>query len=110
MNKLFARVGTVVGAAAAFALLCSVGYFTQIGLSQSFGPPAAGNSATPPRNKPRGNYSYSNSPEGHEQERKPIPEDESVWEDYPESSLDNKERLARRPGNFEVVKKVGEFF
>ncbi len=105
MSKLFASVGTVVAAVAAFALLCSVGYFTQIGISQSFGPSAAGNTATPPRNKPRSNDFYSNRSSSDD----PEPERVKGWNDIPLAELTNESRLKNRPGNFGAVGAVVDF-
>lgn len=42
--------------------------------------------------------------------RKPIPDDESIWEDVPESELTNTERLKSRPGNLAVFGTLHEFF
>lgn len=111
MNKLMMQVGGVVAAVTIFALLAGVGYLTQIGLTQTFGPSAPASNA-PPRKQPSRNRAYSNWVDSNqpEEEREPIPEGESVWEDYDDSSFKNKDRLANRPGNMQVVKKVGEFF
>lgn len=106
MKKLAAQVGTVVAAAAAFALLCSIGYFTQIGLTQSFGPEAGPGNVAPPRgNKPPRKPRLSNqgSPDD------PEPEKVEGWKDVPLDELTNEARLRNRPGNFEAIGTVIDF-
>lgn len=110
MNKLMMQVGGVVAAVTIFALLAGVGYLTQIGLTQTFGPSAPASNA-PPRKQPNRNRAYSNWVDSNqpEEEREPIPEGESVWQDYPEEDLDYEPRLPNRPGNFEVLAAVARF-
>lgn len=110
MNKLMMQVGGVVAAVTIFALLAGVGYLTQIGLTQTFGPSAPASNA-PPRKQPNRNRAYSNWIDSNqpEEEREPIPEGESVWRDYPEEDLDYEPRLPNRPGNFEVLAAVARF-
>lgn len=106
MNKLFAKIGTVVAASAAFALLCSIGYFTQIGLTQSFGPEAGSANAAPPLgNKPPIKRRLAN--QGGP--RDPVPERVEGWKDVPLEELTNEARLKNRPGNFEAVGVVIDF-
>ena len=102
MNNVMKQVAGVVAAVTIFALLAGVGYITQVGMSQTFGP------ADPPRENRRTGLSNKAYGNGWEEERDPIPEGESVWEDH--DDLDQEDRLADRPGNFEVVSLVGEFF
>ena len=97
MNNVIKQVAGVVAAVTVFAVLAGVGYITQAGMSQTFGP------ADPPRaNRPadRGNKAHGNT---WEEERDPIPAGESVWKDYPMEDLDYEPRLPDRPGNFEVM-------
>lgn len=106
MNKLLAKIGTVVAASAAFALLCSIGYFTQIGLTQSFGPDAGSANAAPPLgNKPPVKRRLAN--QGGP--RDPVPQRVEGWKDVPLEELTNEARLKYRPGNFEAVGVVVEF-
>lgn len=98
MNKLMMQVGGVVAAVTIFALLAGVGYLTQIGLTQTFGP-----ADTPRQNKSSDPMNRARSNDG---KYEPIPMEEKVWIDYPEDDLDNEERLPDRPGNFEVVSQV----
>ncbi len=102
MKVLLAVMG--VGVLGVFA---GIGHLAQFGTADVFG---AGNGDL---SSPRGNgtvrRAMGNQAPGL-QERDPIPEDESAWADVDESAFRNKERLAERPGNFEVIKKVGEFF
>jgi hypothetical protein len=104
------QVGGVVAAVTIFALLAGVGYLTQIGLTQTFGPSAPASNA-PPRKQPNRNRAYSNWVDSNqpEEEREPIPEGEPVWRDYPEEDLDYEPRLPNRPGNFEVLATVARF-
>jgi len=111
MNKMWTQVGLTVLGVSVLAALMGVGYLAQTAFGQNFGPPQF-NEPAPRRNQARSNYAsgndayrYSNEP----MERKPIPADESVWEDYPADDLDNEKRLPSRPGNFEVVKMAGDF-
>jgi hypothetical protein len=112
MNKIAVQVGTIVGAVAVFAMLVSVGYFTQIGISQTFGPEPAPDNPREAGNQPYRNRAYRGNAarSGNSAPRDPIPEGESVWEDYALESLDNGERLKDRPGNFEVLTMIGRFF
>ncbi|MCA8910602.1 MAG: hypothetical protein KDB82_02770 [Planctomycetes bacterium] len=105
------KIAGVVVAVVVFAMLSAVGYLTQVGFSQTFGPSdpsAEGN--FPQRHLHRSNVSPSNSYGEDEPGPEPIPEGESVWEDYDAKDLDNEKRLPDRPGNFEVIAKVGEFW
>lgn len=107
MSKVLAQVALTVFGESLLVGLMGVGY-----LAQTFGP-AQFNEPAPRRNQARSNYAYANEGPRYSNEpmeRKPIPKGESVWEDYPAEDLDNTKRLPDRPGNFEVVKKVGEFF
>lgn len=101
MNNVAARARLTALGVGALALLMGVGYLAEKGFGQLYAPIASANEP-PPSNRSR----WDNSP----QPRNPIPDRESIWEDYPDSSLTNKARLSERPGNFELLKKVGQFF
>ncbi len=112
MTKVWTQVGLIVLGVSVLAALMSVGYLAQTAFGQTFGPQQY--NAPQPKRKPANNntgyagneaYRSSNEPT----ERKPIPADESVWEDYPAEDLDNEKRLPNRPGNFEVIKMAGDF-
>lgn len=102
MEKRAPQVGLAVLGVSVLAALMGVGYLAQTSFSQLYSPPSAANEAA-------GNLPASNAPQRTVQPA-PIPEGVSVWEDYAAESLDNTKRMAERPGNFEIVKKVGEFF
>lgn len=106
MSKVLAQVALTVFGVSLLVGLMGVGY-----LAQTFGP-AQFNEPAPRRNQARSNYAYANDGPHYSNEpmeRKPIPEGESVWEDYPAEDLKPK-RLPDRPGNFEVITLVGQFY
>jgi hypothetical protein len=105
MNSVTKQVIGVVAAVTIFAILGSVGYLVQVGFTQTFGPgntPSAGNVPSRSRGNNADSGRYTNEP------RDPIPEDESVWEDFDEVYFKNKERAELRPGNFEVLQAFSE--
>ena len=105
MNRVMAQVLGVVVAVALFAGLSAVGYFTQLGISQSFGNGDEGN-------LPRGKRGWGNRPLPSNDldditERDPIPEGESVWKDWEDKDYINQKRHLR-PGNYEVLEALME--
>ncbi|MEZ5992088.1 MAG: hypothetical protein R3E76_07025 [Planctomycetota bacterium] len=120
MGKVRRIVMAWVLVTAGFALMGAMGYIAhaESGPGTWFGG-ADGQMGNAPRKRPSGNRAWSgNQPrdEGDDSEvpperdvRKPIPEDESIWEDVPETELTNGERLKSRPGNFEALATLLEF-
>lgn len=104
MNKLMMQVGGVVAAVTIFALLAGVGYLTQIGLTQTFGPSDPGTQDNIAERKPRGNRVFENraSPDD--------PPRVEGWVDVPEADLTNEARVVNRPGNYLAVSAMIDFF
>lgn len=88
-------------------LFAGIGHLAQLGTADAFG--AGNGDPISPRGNGTGRRAMGNQAPGL-QERDPIPESESTWADVDEAKLKNKARVSQRPGNFEVVKKVGELF
>lgn len=121
MGKVKRIVAAWVLVVVGFALMGAMGYIAhaESGPGTWFGG-ADGQMGNAPRKRPSGNRAWSgNEPYGEDDDsevpperdsRKPIPEDESVWEDVPESELTNTERLKSRPGNVAVFGTLDEFF
>ncbi|MEZ5991208.1 MAG: hypothetical protein R3E76_02515 [Planctomycetota bacterium] len=105
MNKVTTQVAGVVAAVAIFALLSAVGYLTQVGFSQTFGPSNPDDGGNIAERKPRSNRSYGNRASSDDP---PKPEVKG-WVDVPEEELTNEKRLANRPGNYQALSAALDF-
>ena len=104
MSKLTTQVAGVVAAVSIFAVLSAIGYFSQLGLSQTFGPTAPeGN--TPAKRAPNGNRAYGNRADSDD----PDPRKVDGWKDVPDEDLTNEARLRNRPGNFHAIPVIVDF-
>jgi hypothetical protein len=99
------KVAGVVVALTLFAVLSAVGYFAQVGFSQSFGPsdPARGGNVA--EHRPRGNRVLNNRASSDDPPRPRV----EGWVDVPEEELTNKVRVANRPGNYLAISAVIDF-
>lgn len=105
MNRL-KQTGLVVAAmCSGCALLIGSAWMAERSAAQSYGP-AVGNAA------PRTNQHSSNNGDdypsnGSEPHRDPIPDGESVWEDY--DDIQDSPRYRNRPGNYPALLTVYDF-
>lgn len=103
MNKVMMQVAGVVAAVSIFAALAGVGYLTQVGFSQTFGPGDPGEGGNIAERKPRGNRAYSNRASSDD------PPKVEGWVDVSEEDLTNEARVANRPGNYLAVAALMDF-
>ena len=105
MKTWIATFLMVVGGVVLLALSSFVGWLGQHGSLQALAP---GNSPSDAKGNRPFNEAEGNSPDSPK--RDPIPDDEPLWEDYDTAEFKNTKRLQNRPGNFEVITLIGQFF
>lgn len=110
MNRL-KQTGLIVTAmCVGCVLLIGSAWMAERPAAQSYGPAVGNTPSGPYENLPHSNKGDDypeNSPHGVEPERKPIPEGESVWEDY--DDVQDSPRFKERPGNYPALLTIYDF-
>ncbi len=104
MNRLN-QTGLVVGAiCVGCLLLIGSAWMAERSAAQSYGPAVGNAPAGPRKNQP---YNDAGEPQSNSPPRDPIPDDESVWEDY--KNLEKSPRFKDRPGNYPALFALYDF-
>ena len=85
-------------------LLIGSAWMAERSAAQSYGPASGNAPAGPRKNQP---YNDAGEPQSNSPPRDPIPEDESVWEDY--KDLEKSPRFKDRPGNYPALFALYDF-